>query len=131
LAYQTPVGLVTPTINSRYLSRANWLQKVLPFSTHQGCFVVVRVESCQLMICSCGGETKERKVIRQFVIVGAYERCTACRRIAWAYMPPVEIMAKIQPKGTHIKTIYQGCFIGIVPNLICLSCMTSAPMGQI
>ncbi len=37
------------------------------------------------MQCSCGGETKDHKVIRQKQVAGLYAKCQACGRICWIH----------------------------------------------
>ncbi len=35
------------------------------------------------MQCSCGGETRDHKVIRNKLIAGEYAKCTSCGRVYW------------------------------------------------
>ena len=37
------------------------------------------------MQCPCGGETTDKKVIRNKELAGTYIQCTACGRITWKY----------------------------------------------
>ena len=37
------------------------------------------------MQCSCGGETLDRKVIRDKKLAGEYARCPNCGRILWLW----------------------------------------------
>jgi len=35
------------------------------------------------MQCSCGGSTTSHEVVREKKVVGEFEQCTACGRVAW------------------------------------------------
>lgn len=44
-----------------------------------------------VLICNCGGVTRERTIIKNKILVGQYERCRACGRVEWIKKPDPEL----------------------------------------
>ena len=39
------------------------------------------------MICTCGGLTRDHKLVKDYLVVGRYEKCPQCGRIHWLLKP--------------------------------------------